>query len=277
MKSLKQTLDRLYREYDFEGRVLHDPIEFPHQFKRPEDIELSGFIASCFAYGRVDLFKPVIKNILSVMGESPYGFLREFSLKKHGPLFSGIKYRFNKSDDIVCLLYALNRVIKKYGSIEAALKSSYRDDDPDTGNGLAGLVNVLLGTDVSPVYGKDIKPAGFRQFLPSPASGSACKRICLFLRWMVRDADIDFGIWKGIPGSKLVIPLDTHIARISKCLGFTKRSSQDWKMAVEITGALRKLDPSDPLKYDFALCHQGIAGLCSKMKCAECKLLNVDA
>ena len=275
MKSLKQILDRLYRDYDFEGRVLHDPIEFPHQFKRPEDIEISGFIASCFAYGRVDLFKPVIKNILSVMGESPYAFLREFSLKKQGHLFSGIKYRFNKNDDIVCLLYVLNRVITGYGSIEAAFKSNCRDDDPDTGNGLAGLVNVLLSTDVSPVYGKDIKPPGFRQFLPSPASGSACKRICLFLRWMVRDADIDFGIWKGVPGNKLVIPLDTHIARISRCLGFTGRSSQDWKMAVEITEALKKLDPVDPLKYDFALCHQGIAGLCSKMKCSECKLFNV--
>ena len=275
-RSLKQILDRLYRDYDFEGRVLHDPIEFPHQFKRPEDIEISGFIAACFAYGRVELFKPVIKKILSAMGDSPYDFLREFSLKKQRRLFSGISYRFNKNDDILCLLYVLSMLVTQYGTIEAAFKNNYRDSDPDTGNGLTGLMGILLSTDVSPVYGENIKPPGFRQLLPSPANGSACKRTCLFLRWMVRCADIDFGIWKDVPGNKLVIPLDTHIARISKCLGFTRRSSQDWEMAVEITGALKKLDPADPLKYDFALCHQGIAGLCSKMKCSECKLFNVS-
>jgi uncharacterized protein (TIGR02757 family) len=94
----------------------------------------------------------------------------------------------------------------------------------------------------------------------------------LFLRWMIRDKDIDFGIWKGIPKNKLIIPLDTHIARISRCLGLTKRASQDWKMAEEITGALKTLDPEDPLKYDFALCHQGISGVCSARHCDDCGL-----
>ena len=94
----------------------------------------------------------------------------------------------------------------------------------------------------------------------------------MFLRWMIRDRDIDFGIWKGIPKNKLVIPLDVHIARISRCLGFTLRSTQDWKMAVEITEFLKTMDPEDPVKYDFALCHQGIAGVCSAMHCDECAL-----
>ncbi|MFZ6006217.1 MAG: TIGR02757 family protein [Nitrospirota bacterium] len=268
--SLKQTLDRFYREYNFRERILHDPIEFPHQYKRPEDIEVSGFIASCFAYGRVDLFKPVVKKILSTMGESPYDFLLDSNLKRHRRLFSGIKYRFNENNDIICLLYVLNRTLKRYKRLDVLFKLHCWNDDQNIGIGLTGLVESLLSTDTSPVYGENIKPAGFLQFFPSPKKGSACKRMNLFLRWMIRDWDIDFGIWEGIPKNKLVIPLDTHIARISKCLGFTKRSSQDWKMAVEITEALKWFDPEDPLKYDFALCHQGISKVCSKMNCKDC-------
>lgn len=273
--SLKQTLDRLYNTYDFKDRILHDPIEFPYRYKRAGDIEVSGFIAACFAYGRVDLFKPIIKKILSIMGESPYDFLVNFNLKRHERLFSDIKYRFNENNDIICLLYVLNRTLKRYKRLDALFKLHCWHEDPNIGIGLTGFVESLLNIDTSPVYGKNIKPAGFLQFLPSPEKGSACKRMNLFLRWMIRDRDIDFGIWKGIPKNKLVIPLDTHIARISKCLGFTRRSSQDWKMAVEITESLKIFDSEDPLKYDFALCHQGISRVCSKMNCKECSFFNL--
>lgn len=269
---LKQTLDRLYDEYDFRGRVLHDPIEFPHRYKKPEDIEVAGFIAACLAYGKVDLFKPVISRILSVMGENPAGFVRDFNLKKNSALFKGLKYRFNSNEDILCLLFVLSKTLRKYGSLKAVFNVHFGDDDTNIGPGLAGLIAALTKIDTSPVYGEDLKPSGFLQFIPSPLKGSACKRMNLFLRWMIRDRDIDFGIWKGVPKNKLVIPLDTHIARISKCLGFTMRSAQDWKMAVEITESLKRFDAEDPLKYDFALCHQGIAGLCSRMKCDSCTL-----
>lgn len=261
MRSLKPILERFYREYNFEGRILHDPIQFPHQYKNPEDIAVSGFIASCFAYGRVDLFKPVIKKILSAMGESPFAFLMDFRVKRHGRLFS-LKYRFNESDDIVCLLFIIHELLGKYRSLEDAFKGHYNLDDADTGRCIAGFTGEVLSIDTSAVYGRNIHPSGLTQFFPSPIKGSACKRINLFLRWMVRDRDIDFGIWKWIPRNKLVIPLDTHVARISRCLGLTRRISSDWKAAVEITEALKVFDPEDPLKYDFALCHQGISRLC---------------
>ena len=157
----------------------------------------------------------------------------------------------------------------------------YKPDDTNIGNGLTGLINYILEIDTSKVYGRNIHPAGLMQFFPSPSGGSACKRANLFLRWMVRDRDIDFGIWKGIPKNRLVIPLDTHIARISRCLGFTRRASSDWKTAVEITEALKELNPEDPLKYDFALCHHGISGMCtSKSKglennCTGCALWHI--
>ena len=272
MKSLKQTLDRFYREYNFTERLLHDPIEFPHKYRKPEDIEVSGLIASCFAYGHVDLFRPVIEKILSAMGKSPHEFLLDFDIKKHGRLFP-FRYRFNESRDILCLLFAIHKLLKKYFSLEHAFKSHYRDEDENTGKGIAGMVKEIMSVNTSSVYGEDIHPAGMTQLFPSPEKGSACKRMNLFLRWMIRARDIDFGIWKGIPKNKLVIPLDTHIAKISRCLGLTNRKSSDWKTAVEITESLKKFDAEDPLKYDFALCHHGISGMCrsdDKKTCEEC-------
>jgi uncharacterized protein (TIGR02757 family) len=268
-KVLKRTLDRFYRDYDFGGRMRSDPIEFPHRFKNAPDVEVVAFLSSSFAYGRVDVFKNTVERILSRMGTSPYDFLLHLDINKARGSFSGIRYRFNENEDILCLLFVLHSILEKDSSIETAFGKSYHRDNANIGNGLSGLMRTMLEIDTTKVYGRDIRPAGYLQFFPSPANGSACKRANLFLRWMIRDRDIDFGIWDSIPKNKLVIPLDTHIARISRCLGFTKRKSQDWKTAVEITEALKGLDPQDPLKYDFALCHQGISGLC-KGKAETC-------
>ncbi len=266
MESLKAVLDRFYREYDFAGRIAHDPIRFPHRYREPHDIEVAAFLASSLAYGKVELFSAVLEKIFGIMGEHPYEFVLDFDVKKHGEMFAGIKYRFNENSDLLALLFLLRALLKKHRSIEKALKAHYRKDDQNIGGALAGLMSSFRGTDTSAVYGTDLRPYGLRQFFPSPADGSACKRANLFLRWMIRDRDIDFGLWKGIPGNKLVIPLDTHIARISRCLGLTHRRSQDWKTAVEITRSLAGLDPEDPLKYDFALCHHGISGMCGGKK-----------
>jgi len=272
MKTLKNTLDKFYRDYDFKGRLVHDPIEFPHRYENPRDVEVSAFIASSLAYGKVELFKPIIEKILSEMGSNPYEFLLEFSIKRHSRLFEGIKYRFNENEDLIALLFILHKTLTKNKSLENVFMNFCRSDSLTIEGGLAGFVASLLQINTSLVYGKDIKPAGLRQLFPSPVDGSACKRANLFLRWMVRDRDIDFGLWKGISKKKLVIPLDTHIARISRCLGFTERKSQGWKMALEITESLKRFDPEDPLKYDFALCHHGISGVCKGEKNgAECK------
>ncbi len=272
MKSLKKVLDKFYRDFDFAGRLLHDPIEFPHGYRNPKDIEVSGFIASCFAYGKVELFRPVVKNVLSLMGEHPYSFLRDFDVAKEKRRFS-FKYRFNEPDDILCLLFLIHQVLKRFSSLENAFRMHYAPEDDDTGKAIAGFTDEVMSVSTSPVYGGDIRPPGLAHFFPSPRKGSACKRMNLFLRWMVRDGDIDFGLWKSIPANKLVIPLDIHIARISRCLGLTGRSSAGWKTAVEITNALKLFDPEDPLKYDFALCHHGISGVCGPRNdagCTEC-------
>ncbi|MBI5181288.1 MAG: TIGR02757 family protein, partial [Nitrospirae bacterium] len=237
-------------------------------------------IASALAYGKVTLFKPVLERIFNVMGKSPYDFILHFEPKNDSSLFKDIKYRMNKKDDIVCLLYLISRTVKEFGSLKQLFLNFYSLTHDDINPALSGFVDYFLKIDTAAVYGKDIRPFGLLQFLPSPAKGSTCKRFNMFLRWMVRSGDgVDFGIWKEIPASKLIIPLDTHIARISRNIGLTERKSADWRMAKEITENLKIFDQDDPVKYDFALCHMGISGKCptvpSVEKCKRCNLSEI--
>ncbi|MBI3353283.1 MAG: TIGR02757 family protein [Nitrospirae bacterium] len=277
---LKESLDKFYKSYNLTERINSDPIEFPHRYKRPEDIEVVGLIASALAYGKVTLFKPVLERIFKIMGESPYDFILHFKPEKDSSLFKGIKYRMNKEDDIVCLLYLISRTVKEFGSLKQLFLNFYNPTHDDIGAALSGFVDYFLKIDTSAVYGKDIRPFGLLQFFPSPVKGSTCKRFNMFLRWMVRSGDgVDLGIWNEIPPSKLIIPLDTHTARICRHIGLTKRKSADWKMAKEITENLKIFDPDDPVKYDFAICHLGISGECptapSVDKCGKCNLSDI--
>ena len=276
-KRLKEILDRFYDEYDFAGRIPHDPIEFPRRYRRREDIEVTAFIASCFAYGRVELFRPIIEKILSPMGESPYSFLSDFETKRRGALFA-FKYRFNESRDIVALLFIIHSLLREYSTLENAFKRHCRKGDENTGGGIAGFVDEILSLDTSPVYGANIRPPGLIQFFPSPAKGSACKRMNLFLRWMVRRDALDLGVWSRVSPSRLVVPLDTHVIRVGRCLHLTRYTSPGWPMAREITASLRRLDPADPVKYDYALCHLGMMSACGfnrAQRDAHCPLRGV--
>lgn len=273
--SLKRRLDYFYRTYDFKARLRHDPITFPRRYRTAEDMEVAGFLASCLAYGRVELFTPVIEKILKPAGKHPAGFFQNFSLKKDAKYFRGIRYRFHKENDILCLLSTVSRALQIYGSLKSLFLLHYNDGQQDIGHALHWYSRALLSLGATPAPERHERFTGL-SFFPSPHGGGACKRLNLFLRWMVRDRDIDLGIWKEVPPSRLIIPLDTHIGRISRCLGLTRRSSSGWKTAKEITESLRKLDPDDPLKYDFALCHHGISGLCRgetfRDTCSQCAI-----
>jgi uncharacterized protein (TIGR02757 family) len=278
MKSLtllKRRLDYFYRTYNFKKRLKHDPISFPRRYRRPEDIEVAGFLASCFAYGKVELFTPVIERILKPAGKHPARFFLNFSLKRDAKYFRGLQYRFHNEDDILCLLYRVNQVLKSHGSIKNLFLKHYSNKQEDIGHALDYLCKSFRDLSCTTGIKRDKKSVTL-SFFPSPHKGSACKRLNLFLRWMVRDKDIDLGVWNEVSPSKLIIPLDTHIARISICLGLTRRTSSDWKTSKEITESLKQLDPDDPLKYDFALCHQGISGMCRGVKfkdiCNQCTI-----
>ena len=180
--------------------------------------------------------------------------------------FRGFKHRFNDGRDLVALLWGIRLMIEDAGSVNAFFLRFHDAAAQDVTAGLNGYASAVLALDYRPVFGMHPLPSGsyFPFLFPAPAAGSACKRLCMFLRWVVRPADgIDLGIWQGVSPSQLVIPVDTHISRICSYLGFTRRTSADWRMAQEITAALRHLDPSDPVKYDFSLAHLGISEGCT--------------
>jgi len=278
---LRRRLDRLYKAYD-RSFLASDPLYYLHRFSVPADREIVGLIASSLAYGRVAGIKKSIEKVLAVMEGDPSGFVTNFRPHVEGRLFQGFRHRFNRGEDISCLLYFARQMIESSGSIGSFFLRGYSSGDKSIKEALRVFTAGVLALDCAPVYGADTLPqkAGVRFFFPSPAGGSPCKRLNLYLRWMVRRGDgLDFGIWKPISPSKLIVPLDTHIARISVNLGLTGRKSRDWKMAEEITESLKRLDPEDPVKYDFALCRLGILDMCpnkvDRLKCSRCLLRDI--
>jgi uncharacterized protein (TIGR02757 family) len=255
--NLKQKLEYHYKAFD-RTKLEPDPLQFLHLFKDARDIEVVGLIASIFAYGNVKQIENTLKKFIFVFDGKPYSFIKNFSLSKDSKKIAGIKHRFYSEDDIVKLFIILNKEIKKHKSIKQIFLLGYNISDENVKNGISKFSNHFLNSFLE-TFG-DISD-GIKFMFSIPEKGSACKRVNLFLRWMVRKDKLDFGLWNEIQTSKLVIPVDTHIARICKSLKLTKRKNADWKMAEEITYNLKKFDPNDPVKYDFAICHIGIRKL----------------
>jgi len=252
-----------------------DPIAFPRRYSDAHDIEVAAWIAATLAYGRVAGFQSCIEKILSLCGSSPHRYLMSFQPEREHSRFRGIGYRFTRSGDLFSFLCLASRILRKYGTMGRLFASLYRREEADAGPTLSRFVSALRA-ELAVISGTQLT-RGLRHLLPTPKDGSACKRLNLYLRWMVRPDDgLDFGLWKDIPASKLLIPLDTHVARISGYLGLSHRKTGNWKMAREITSALRKIDPQDPLRFDFPLCHLGISGDCPpeprREKCRACPL-----
>lgn len=255
--NLKHKLDYHYKAFD-KTKLEPDPLQFLHMFKDEKDIEVVGLIASIFAYGNVKQIENTLKKLIIVFEGKPYSFIQNFSLSKDSKKISGIKHRFYSEDDVKKLFIILSKEITKHKSIRKIFLQGYNISDENVKNGISNFSNHFINSFIE-TFGE--VSDGIKFMFPLPEKGSACKRMNLFLRWMVRKDELDFGLWKEIPASKLVIPVDTHIARISRSLKLTKRKNADWKMAEEITKNLRKYDPEDPIKYDFAICHIGIRKL----------------
>lgn len=278
--NLKKILDNLYESRSIQ-HLANDPLSFCHRYSDPRDQEIVGLVASSFAYGNVRSIIRSLEKIFDRMGPSPRLFVEGFDPVACGRLFAGFKHRFNDDRDLCALFLAARNMIAEAGSISAYFTRFVDHGEGDVTGALTGFTSSVLGMDYSPVFGSRTIPADsyFPFFFPSPASGSACKRLCMYLRWMVRPSDgIDLGLWKCISPSKLVIPVDAHIQRIGRYLGLTSRKQADWRMAREITAALRLLDPGDPVKYDFSLCHLGISEGCDGKDrdiCLKCTISGV--
>ncbi len=252
LKDLKQKLDYLAAKYETVDFIKNDPVQFPHKFSQKEDIEISAFLSALFAFGKRELFIKKLNQLFCIMNYQPY----EYILKDD---FSAIKnqdfnYRFIKSDDVIECLKILKILYQKDGGLEKLFSYSYEQAK----NKSASSEMFKCVIDYFYARVKNNAGQGFYFMFPSPDKGGAMKRMCMFLRWMVRKSDVDFGIWKFMQPSELLIPLDVHVGNISREMGILNRKANDFKSVCEITALLKTLCPDDPIKYDFAMFGYGV-------------------
>ena len=251
----KTELDKLVEKYETVDFIKDDPIQFPHRGKCKEDVELYGFIASLFAYGNRKLFIKKLDEIFKKANGDLVGFIKngDFSNLK------GVEYRFSKDNDIIPIFEILSKLYNESKGLEELFEYAWLTPHPSPL--LKERETIFLQTVVNYFYSQTPKTVsqGFYHMIPNPQNGGAMKRMNMFLRWMVRKGPVDLGIWNFIKPSELLIPLDVHVARISREMGLVTRKSNDFKAVIELTNNLKALCPDDPVKYDFAMFGYGIS------------------
>jgi len=272
---LKEKLDALARTYH-DAYLATDPLGIAHAYQGARDREVAAFLSASLAFGNAAAIRMSVKRIMERLGPRPAAALRRYDPKKSACLFEGLYHRWVGPEAIGVFAQAIGAALRREGSLEALFLQGYRPDEETLQGALIRFRERLLRTLPSTRSSTDVE-RGIRYLLPDPASGSACKRLHLFLRWMVRPDDgLDLGLWKGPKTHQLIIPLDTHIARIGRLLGLTDRKTPDLKMALEITSNLKRIDPDDPVRYDFAISRMGILKHCPSKRnvklCAGCPL-----
>ena len=270
MDRIRERLDELVAGLDVEDRLRGDPVELVHRFEAPEDQEIVGLIAAGLAFGNALAARRSIARVLDALGPEPAAALPSLGLSGLRKRLRGFTHRIYTGHHLAGMLHRAGALQSEHGSIGAAFVEHHQASSGDLRESLARLADDLRGR---------ARSRGARHLVSDPRAGSACKRLVLYARWMVRPADgIDLGLWPVSPAD-LLIPVDTHIHRISRNLGLTDRRTASWATAEEITAALRELDPLDPVKYDFALCHLGVSRECPSrrdpIKCARCVLKDV--
>lgn len=276
---VKPALDALLDLESKAAQLKADPLGLVHRYADPKDQEIVGLIAACVAYGRVSLFRPRLSALLDKLGPSPAEWLAQRSPEEVLERCQDFKYRMTGAAEVAALLYGAAQAQKRHGSLGNVAKTGFSENQGDMKATLNHFVEEIWAFDPSPFIGSSQRSRRMKHLLSAPKGQSAGKRLNLYFRWMIRAPDgADLGLWE-LPPSALVIPLDTHVHRISGFLGLTRREDLSWKTAEEITARLRILDPEDPVKYDFALAHLGISGDCpSKAElrvCSSCPLLPV--
>jgi uncharacterized protein (TIGR02757 family) len=259
--TLASSLERLYHDYNREDSAA-DPVQLVRPYSRPEDREIAGFCAAALAFGRVASVLASISTLFRIMGDHPARFVRAFDPSRKHPELRAMVHRWTRGVDIAALLWILRQMLERSGSVEAFFAEGLAESDVDISGALESFSNRALAIDVRPVYGRVPKRAGVCYFFPRPSAGSACKRLNLFLRWMVRNDEVDLGVWRSVRPGQLIVPLDTHIIRLARCLRLTRYTSPGWKMAADVTARLRALDPHDPVRFDFSICHIGMMNAC---------------
>ncbi len=238
--------ERIYRKFNRKEFIHPDPLEFVYRYKSAADREIAGFIAASLAYGNVRQILASVTRALGPMGPFPANWLREHSETRIARLFLPFKHRFTTGAELSVFLANIRTVLRKHGSLEECFFRHYSQTHKDLSETIYAFVNDLNSSARTPTL------------TPHPEKKSSFKRLNLFLRWMIRRDAVDPGTWGRIPPTKLIVPLDTHMFRIARELGLTGRGDTSMKTALEITAAFRRLNPADPVKYDFSLTRTGI-------------------
>jgi uncharacterized protein (TIGR02757 family) len=243
---LRDFLEAKVEEYNRRGFIAADPISVPHRFSKPQDIEIAGFFAAIFAWGNRTTIIQKTNELMARMDNSPHQFCMSLSPGRLQQLL-GFKHRTFTDTDLLYFVEFLSWHYRHNESLETAFSQWMQPGDPDVEKALNGFYRYFFSLE-------DV-PARTMKHIASPEKKSGCKRLNMFLRWMVRNDDrgVDFGIWKKINPSQLVCPIDLHVARVARRFNMIQRPNSDWQAALELTEYLRRFDPRDPAKYDFAL------------------------
>jgi uncharacterized protein (TIGR02757 family) len=261
VKSLGASLEALYHDYN-RGDSAADPVHRVRPFADPADREVAGFCAAALAFGRVVSVLSSIDRLLTIMGDRPATFVRGFDPREPHPELRAMVHRWTRGTDLAALLWILRQMLEESGSIEGFFVEGLAADAVDIGPALDSFSTRAQALDMRRAYGRLPKRPGVCYFFPRPSAGSACKRLNLFLRWMVRRDEVDLGVWTRVSPAQLIVPLDTHVIRLGRCLRLTRYTSAGWRMAEDITASLRRLDATDPIRFDFSICHVGMMSAC---------------
>jgi uncharacterized protein (TIGR02757 family) len=267
---IRERLDQLLAACDADSTRRRDPVDFVHAYDEPRDQEIVGLIAASLAFGNAVAARRSIERVLEALGAEPAALLVESDQSDLRRRLHGFVHRIYRAEHLASVLSRAGRLVSEYESLGNAFVHFHRTSNGDFREGLSRFADSLRGESAN---------RNLRHLVSDPRAGSACKRLLLYARWMIRPADgVDLGLWPIAP-SELLIPVDTHIHRISRNLGLTKRRAATWATAEEITAVLRTFDPDDPVKYDFALCHLGVSRECPSRpdpsKCEQCVLQEV--
>ena len=246
----KDELNKLVEIYENNYFINSDPVQFPHRFKSKKDIEIAGFMASLIAYGTRKVFNKKLEQLFDIAQQEPLNFILNF---EEG-ILGDFNYRFGKTTDFDCIFLIMKELYSKNGGLEELFKYAY--------NSVKTLKNPQFFKIVTDYFYSRVKSnagSGFYFMIPNPENGGAMKRMNMFLRWMVRKPPVDFGLWDCIPQSELLIPLDVHVARVSREMGLLTKKSNDFKAVIELTENLKQFDSNDPVKYDFATFGYGVS------------------
>lgn len=239
----KIDFDNLVEKYETQDFIKDDPIQFPHKFSNKKDIELAGFIASLLAYGSREQFIKKLNQLFEIANQEPLNFIQNFDSK----IIGDFNYRFGKPNDFIAIFEILKELYNSSDGLEELFKYGKEQ-------------NKIFETVVDYFYSRAPQNVGqgFYHMIPNPHNGGAMKRMCMYLRWMVRKGPVDLGIWEFTTPAELYIPLDVHVGRISRQLGLLTRKANDFKSVIELTNKLKEFCPEDPIKYDFAMFGYGV-------------------